>query len=418
MKKVLLFVVCLLIGITSVSAEPMTIRKKLKVGYEAISIEFTGNFKNGELITGPVNIILNNGEKQISTIGNYNAVSSEITGIISEFIDAITTNDERKFICHYRLSNNETKDKILLKNLKKNMWHIVIEELYLHKYENTKNVKHARVLDYNDFQSTGNIFFVFNEIYKMYRDSSFGLQQYVEVTFQNGNKMHCRGNPKDYIWSNGDKYKGDMSAYEQDDDDWSWSVYKQIIPIKGKFTLNNGSIISSSDTPELFQRMIKILKDDVSKNTNLYIKATPTEISEVARKQLEEERLKKQREKEAAELKAKLEKQRQEQEERQKDLDKLNRLIRRYGYKYGKAIYDKEPMVGMTIEMVRAIHNSKGRINRYIRAGKEITILSYGGEFYSFLGVAGRENEYEYTFINGELVEYNVNEGSISVLMF
>ena len=137
------------------------------------------------------------------------------------------------------------------------------------------------------------------------------------------------------------------------------------------------------------------------------------EIFEIVQKQIEAERLKKQREKEAAELKEKLARQQRELEEQQKRRD----LIRKYGYEYAQAIYDREPQVGMTIEMIQTMHNSKGKINRYVRSGKEITILSYGGEMVALFGVFGKEKEYEYTFVDGRLVEFSITEGGVSFIL-
>ncbi len=74
--------------------------------------------------------------------------------------------------------------------------------------------------------------------------------------------------------------------------------------------------------------------------------------------------------------------------------------------KYGTAIYNGEPQIGMTIEMVQEMHGSKGNISNYIDGNKKITKLSYGGQFVSFLGVAAITKRTDYIFVNGRLTKY------------
>ena len=129
----------------------------------------------------------------------------------------------------------------------------------------------------------------------------------------------------------------------------------------------------------------------------------------------EEERLRKIREDEerkAAELRAK---QRAQQEEEAKKIARRNELIRKYGQRYGEAIYNGEPKMGMTIEMVQDMHQKQGHMTRRISNGNEITVLSYGGDYVSLFGISGITASYRYTFVNGRLTEFTSTDAQASI---
>ena len=402
-------------GIISASSTPMEIKKRYKNSSYVIDITISGNFDKGELLTGPVNIQFKKtateenylplplrlpiktkvgDSESINMVGNYDAISSKFTGTFE--LDNCPL-----FICCATLSNNEEKDKVLVKNIKKDKWLFSIEKLCLHKFENKDEIENVRIIVEEGLS------FSLKDMFGMFRHVL--ISPNFEVAFKNGNKLigpytrqfdiSAEG-VYDYIWSNGDKYTGVIS-YKPNLTD-----YNQIIPVRGDFTLTTGETISNSSI--LFERYKQTILEDRS-----LVNSTPMEIFEIVQKQIEAERLKKQREKEAAELKEKLARQQRELEEQQKRRD----LIRKYGYEYAQAIYDREPQVGMTIEMIQTMHNSKGKISRYVRSGKEITILSYGGEMVALFGVFGKEKEYEYTFVDGRLVEFSITEGGVSFIL-
>lgn len=419
MKKILLIIVCVMAGIISASSTPMEIKKRYKNSSYVIDITISGNFDKGELLTGPVNIQFKKtateenylplplplpiktkvgDSESINMVGNYDAISSKFTGTFE--LDNCPL-----FICCATLSNNEEKDKVLVKNIKKDKWLFYIEKLCLHKFENKDEIENVRIIVEEGLS------FSLNDMFGMFRHVL--ISPNFEVAFKNGNKLigpytrqfdiSAEG-VYDYIWSNGDKYTGVIS-YKPNLTD-----YNQIIPVRGGFTLTTGETISNSSI--LFERYKQTVLEDRS-----LVNSTPMEIFEIVQKQIEAERLKKQREKEAAELKEKLARQQREYEKQQQEQEKRHNLIRKYGYKYGQAIYDRDPQVGMTIEMIQTMHNGKGKMRRYVRFGKEITILSYGGESIFLLGVFGKEDEYEYTFVDGRLVEFSLNEGGVNSLI-
>ena len=418
-------------GILSASSTPMEIKKRYKNKNSSYIINITvfGNFENGELLTGPVKIQLERTKakenivpiplplpikittkvgdsESIKMDGNYDAISSKFTGTFE-----IDHESYPLFICCGTLSNNEEKDKVLVKNIKKDKWLLSIEQLCLHKFENKDEIENVRIiveeglsLNLNDKLFDWFSGYIFDNYYD---------KKHFEVTFKNGNKLIgpydsqfdiLQGSVYDYIWSNGDSYTGAIS-YADDLTD-----YNQIIPVRGQFTLTTGEIIS--DSSPLFERYKQIVLEK-----RPFVNTTPIEIFEIAQKQIEAEQLKKQREKEVAELKEKLERQQRELESQQRQQERLNGLIRKYGHTYGQAIHDREPLVGMTIEMIQAMHHGQGKIRRYVQSGKEITILSYGGESIALLGAFGTEDKYEYTFEDGRLVEFSFREGGVNALI-
>ena len=185
-----------------------------------------------------------------------------------------------------------------------------IEKLCLHKFENKDEIENVRII------VDEGLSFSLNDMFGMFRHAIASPN--FEVTFKNGNKLigpytrqfdiDAEG-VHDYIWSNGDKYTGVIS-YKPNLTD-----YNQIIPVRGDFTLTTGKTISHSSP--LFERYKQI----VSENSSL-VNTSPVEIFEIAQKQIEAERLKKQREKEAAELKEKLARQHQEYEKQQQEQEK------------------------------------------------------------------------------------------------
>lgn len=200
------------------------------------------------------------------------------------------------------------------------------------------------------------------------------------------------------IWPNGDTFEG--GVYNFDDSCSSCPVRPYCGTIKfhdgqvlgydcrkfDDFKIgDNGLCVSPSEMKESFENMIK---------------------------ELEEARLRKIREEEerkAAELKA------EQETEREKKLARKNELIRKYGQKYGEAIFNREPKTGMTIKMVQEMHQKQGHMSRRISQGREITILSYGGNYVSFGGISGITSMYEYTFVDGRLVEFSSTDGQASI---
>lgn len=74
-----------------------------------------------------------------------------------------------------------------------------------------------------------------------------------------------------------------------------------------------------------------------------------------------------------------------------------NYWIRKFGQSYGSAVINRQVKLGMTIEMIQAIHEDKGHIRRYISQNGEVITLTFSSG-----GLSGTE----YTFINGRLREY------------
>lgn len=445
MKKLLLTICCLLIGGMSAQSASKTIKRTFPK--EAGSIEFVGNFENGELMTGP--IIINyksynrNRETRALLKGDYNAATSEFIGT---FYDP-TYGGANKLSCHCIMSNNETRDKILVKNLKQDKWDISIEELFLSEYENKGDVRNVKLLigeeyiqslykiaaaeptDESESKQLKMILEQQNLRAPKKTGSTLGVfcqdfeSVYVEITFKNGNK--CIG-PQDrhsynlirggnstyeYIWSNGDKYIGSISPYGEGD---GLSKYKQIRPAgnsnRGAFILTNGSKILPDSSVYTWHPSVAHEEERIN--------TTPTESFKVALKKIEEqkqkeeaERLRKIREEEerkAAELRAK-------QEEEAKKIARKNELIRKYGQKYGEAIYNGEPKTGMTIEMVQDMHQKRGHMTRRISNGNEITVLSYGGDYVSLFGISGITASYRYTFVNGRLTDFTSTDAQASI---
>lgn len=362
------------------------------------------------------------------------------------------------FIC--KIANNESKDKILVKNLKENVWHISIEELLIGKehvqIEYEPEVAKIKVLltgeQFQKFINTnshirercprigiGDI-----DIKNIFTPNIIQLENILdivntaacktdmEIVFANGNRCigHMtyenwvfeliNGDKYTYIWPNGDKYIGDITYCKYKNRYWNdLSNYKQLRPLsKGEFTLASGEIISQ-DSP-LFWHYANIVENDES-----YANATPTEIFKIAenrevemQKKREEERLQQQREERLRQQREEEKRIKEEQEKKEKEIRRKNELILKYGQKYGTAIYNGEPQIGMTIEMVQDMHGSRGNISNYTDGNKTITKLSYGGEFVSFWGISGITKSTDYTFVNGRLTEYSSSDGSSLGVLF
>lgn len=74
-----------------------------------------------------------------------------------------------------------------------------------------------------------------------------------------------------------------------------------------------------------------------------------------------------------------------------------NYCIRKFGQSYGTAVINRQVKLGMTVEMIQTIHESEGRIRRYISQNGEVITLTFSSGWLSGT---------EYTFINGRLREY------------
>lgn len=203
------------------------------------------------------------------------------------------------------------------------------------------------------------------------------------------------------IWPNGDTFEGKVYNFNNS------YISGPVRPYRGTIKFHDGQV-SEYDCRKF---------DDFKIGDN-GLCVSPSEMKESFEnmiKELEEARLRKIREEEerkAAELKAEQE---AEREKREKKLARKNELIRKYGQKYGEAIFNREPKAGMTIKMVQEMHQKQGHMSRRISQGREITILSYGGNYVSFGGISGITSMYEYTFVDGRLVEFSSTDGQASI---
>ena len=223
-------------------------------------------------------------------------------------------------------------------------------------------------------------------------------------------KMHKNdyaGSPKLHAkltWPNGDTFEGLVYNAEHDNGNFHSN---QIRPRKGTIRYHDGQVFEYSNSDF-----------DNFKIGDNGLCVSPSEMKESFEntiREREEERLRKIREDEerkAAELRAK---QRAQQEEEAKKIARKNELIRKYGQRYGEAIYKGEPKTGMTIEMIQDMHQQRGHMTRHISNGNEITVLSYGGDYVSFFGISGISASYRYTFVNGRLTEFTSTDAKASI---
>lgn len=87
-----------------------------------------------------------------------------------------------------------------------------------------------------------------------------------------------------------------------------------------------------------------------------------------------------------------------------------NYWVKKYGEFYGRAVANGEPKIGMSVEMVQSI-KGQGRKNRYMSNGKEIVTLTYvTGDYNIFLEMYTAMRTSVYTFVNGRLAEYSIDE--------
>lgn len=99
------------------------------------------------------------------------------------------------------------------------------------------------------------------------------------------------------------------------------------------------------------------------------------------------------------------------------DVTKANKKIKDYyiqkfGYTHGTNVFNGNIKLGMTLEMVQAIHG-KGKVIRQTFGGKEIAILQYDGGVYSIFGAVISSDSMSFTFINGRLTDYGSQEGGL-----
>lgn len=204
-------------------------------------------------------------------------------------------------------------------------------------------------------------------------------------------------------WPNGDTFEGSVYNAEQN---YGYFHSNQIRPNRGTIKYQDGQVFEYSN------RNFADFK--IGDNGLCVSPSEMRESFETTIREREEERLRKIREEEerkAAELRAK-------QEEEAKKIARKNELIRKYGQKYGEAIYNGEPKTGMTIEMVQDMHQKRGHATRRISNGNEITVLSYGGDDVSLFGISGITASYRYTFVNGRLTEFTSTDAQASMDWF
>lgn len=387
MKKVLLIVACLLFGATA-NAKIRTIETSInKDKY----FKFTGDFEKGVLQTGPIEIYYQSRENysNLKIEGNYDAISSNFRGIIDVY--RVGYRDET-MICHCRISNNETKDKITIKNMRKDIWEIVIKEIELYWEGEVLSVKLLpKVTVYDNINCFLDM-----------------IGSNIEITFKNGNKCvgprdgdeFCKDVIYEYTWSNGDKYVGTIYSSFTSHESTFFSYCYQIIPDEGKIILSNGEVISS-DSP-LFEkckgRLLSASWEEWEEKGK-YDNATPTEILKLIEEE-KAERIRKEQEKEAERI-------RQEQEKKEKEIARRNELISKYGDIYGEAIYNKEPLLGMTVEMIRTIKGHSGELSTTVTSNIVYQTLVY----YSYNIFSGSYGNYEsYHFEDGKLTHYSITD--------
>lgn len=189
------------------------------------------------------------------------------------------------------------------------------------------------------------------------------------------------------IWANGDIFQGKLDNYN-----YSKSVYEgyDIVPKDGKITTHKGKVYYF---------------DKYTYPSDMFVLAeNHLPISPSAWEEKREERLerKRQQEEEKRRQKQYEEDAKRWQKQHEEDVRKQE-LIGKYGRKYGESIFNKEPMLGMTIEMIQEIHGSKGDVSKYLNyKDEEMTTISYGGVYYLF----GWTTYYKYTFKNNRLIEW------------
>lgn len=225
----------------------------------------------------------------------------------------------------------------------------------------------------------------------------------IPMMSENGNGA-CPTLHAKLTWPNGDTFEG--RVYNAGHDYGNFHS-NQIRPKYGTIRYHDGQVFEYGNSDF----------DDFKIDDN-GLCVSPSEMKESFEntiREREEERLRKIREEEerkAEELRAK---QRAQQAEEAKKIARKNELIRKYGQRYGEAIYNGEPKTGMTIEMVQDMHQKRGHMTRRIANGNEITVLSYGGDYVSFFGISGISASYRYTFVNGRLTEFTSTDAKASI---
>ena len=385
MKKVLLIVACLLFGATAnAKIRTMTIETRINEGKY---FKFTGDFEKGVLQTGPIEIkyyyeplgYSSNYYSMLKIIGNYDATSSDFRGTI-----------DGKYNFHCKISNNETKDKITIENIREDIWEIVIKEIEL---------------DWDDVNVSSVKLLPKVTVYDSINGFLYMIDSNIEITFKNGNKCvgprdryyFCKNVIYEYTWSNGDKYVGTIYSSITDESTWFGSCY-QIVPDEGEFILSNGEVISSDSL--LFEKCKRrLLGAMLERKTEKYRNATPTEILKLI-EEAEAERLRKEQEAEAERI-------RKEQEKKEQEIARRNELISKYGDVYGEAIYNKEPLLGMTVEMIRTMKGHNGELSTTVTSNIVFQTLVY----YSYNIFSGGYGNYEsYHFENGKLTQYSISD--------
>lgn len=192
------------------------------------------------------------------------------------------------------------------------------------------------------------------------------------------------------IWPNGDVFQGEVNNYN-----YSTSVYEgyPIVPKSGTITTHKGKVYDFDKWSYPSSDMFVLAENHLPISPSAWEEKRQERL-ERERQQEEEKRLQKEREEEEKRL----------QKEREKEA-RRQELISKYGRKYGESIFNKEPMLGMTIEMIQEIHGSKGSISRHLNYNdEEITTISYGGVYILF----GWTTYYKYTFKNNRLIEWEM----------
>ena len=431
MKKILLLFIAIATCNTAIYAKIKTIVYKSN-GYTYMAVK--GNFDKRILTDGDISIYAYSYDGEIIIDGKYemgeiigtiehNGFVVEIQGTISNHENGSISTKSHDWKCDLRTKVIPVFDD-------RNCTVLVTSSLVFETSPITINIPEKSQRTFGSYLETA-LQHIRQEVDNRAEDKTENLYS-ATLTFSNGLtyegfvEMPDNGNgviciPRLYksdpsqaklTWSNGDTFEGSVYNAERNS--------AQIRPYSGTIKYHDGQV---------FEYNTSDFADFKIGNNGLCV--SPSEMKEsfeTTIRKREEERLRKIREEEerkAAELKAKQEEEERKaaelkakQEEEAQKIARKNELIRKYGQRYGEAIFNGEPKTGMTIEMVQDMHQNRGHVTRRISNGNEITVLSYGGDYVSFFGISGITASYTYIFVNGRLTEFSSTDAKASIDWF
>lgn len=401
MRKLLFLIIAIVLCDTSAYAEIKTVAYKSE-GITYMTVE--GNFDRGVLVDGDISISTD--YRSILISGKYE--NGQINGTLGRFIKISGS-----------ISNNEHGG--ISKKCKPHDWkcNLKTKAVYRIMYNSERRTVpltfETSPITINIPEGSNKYFGgelenavkdIKNEIKQKFEDGYY----YTTITFPGGliydgfisnysrRYIVATGKPAKLTWPNGDTFDGTL-ANEVDK--------YHFFPDCGTIKYHDGSIFEYRYNSYYYKDDQGFEKFKIGDNG---LCVSPSEMRgsfENTIKEREEERIREEEERRAAELQAKQE----------KIAARKNELIRKYGQRYGMAVFNKTPQVGMTIQMVQDMHpNERGRITRYVSDGREKTILSYGGGT-MFFGVGGyaTSDKFEYTFVNGRLTEFYTQDGDAAL---